>query len=668
LTLKRQLLLSGLLMLLIPWAGLQFVIELDQALRGQAREQLAEQGGRLERLLGPLLSDQPPLPDNAPVIYAQTVSKPPNLDGYGSDWPGYDEESGQEDWHPRQPGETTAEGFRWQASATEQKLYLQLRIPRNPQALYHPSLPDRPYDYLSLRWVRNGESTERIFRTTGQGRMDSLTTGRNPRQDTQATGYWQNRGYGYRLELTLPRPDTGSLLQFGLLNSAPTGTPPMVAGHLLSRLPDLEQQLHPLLFAGQQARILDNGGWLLAIARHETDTRADDFDSLSAVEIVDRIILNGLRGLVRAFQPEPVELPAINRQLPTSKLPDQHLVRLPDGDRYLMVEQPLGEGRSLILLQSLDRILALSGNTLGSVISRSTLLIVGLMLVLLGYASWLSLRITRLQKAIDQSVDPEGRILAPLPPSRARDEIGDLSRRFSHMTERLEGYTRYLESFSRRLAHELKTPVAVVRSSLDNLPHAASDQERDNYLTRARMATQRLSRIIHGMSEASRLEQSLEQAEHEAFELAPVLAEATQAYQTLDPDHVIRYLGPASGCPMTGSPELLVQMLDKLVDNARDFTPAGGQIIVSLESLDNQLLLSVTNEGSQLPEQLASDIFSPFVTVRAPAAEGHLGQGLLIVRLIAGHHRGTVTADNVGTPLQGVRFTVTLPRHPESGH
>ena len=119
---------------------------------------------------------------------------------------------------------------------------------------------------------------------------------------------------------------------------------------------------------------------------------------------------------------------------------------------------------------------------------------------------------------------------------------------------------------------------------------------------------------------------------------------------------------------MTGSPELLVQMLDKLVDNARDFTPEGGQIIVALESADDQLRLSVTNEGSQLPEQLASDIFSPFVTVREPAAEGHLGQGLLIVRLIADHHRGTVTANNVQTPLQGVRFTVTLPRNPGSGH
>lgn len=659
--LKHQLLLTGLLMLLIPWAGLQFVVELDQALRDQAREQLAEQGERLDRLVSHWLSDQPTLSDRTPVIYAQTVNKPPNLDGYGSDWPGYDEESGQEDWHPDQTGSRTADGFHWQAAVTSQKLYLQLRVPRASQALYNPSLPDQPYDYLSLRWVRQGESFERIFRTTGQGQVDSVTMGRHPVQDARATGYWLNRGYGYRLELSVPRPDHGSLLQFGLLSTADNGSSSMVSGQLISRLPELEQQLRPQLFPGQQAWVLESGGWLLAMGQHRGTEQTGDFESLGAMEIVDRIVLNGLRALIRAFQPEPADLPAVNRQLPTSQLPEQPLVRLPDGDRYLMVNQPLTGGRNLVLLQSLDRILALSGNTLGSVISRSTLLVMGLMLVLLGYASWLSLRITRLQKAIEQSVDPEGRILAPLPPSRARDEIGELSRRFAHLTERLEGYTRYLESFSRRLAHELKTPVAVVRSSLDNLPHAASDEDRNNYLSRASSATQRLSRIIHGMSEASRLEQSLEHAEKERFELAPVLAEATRAYQSLDPVHGIRYQGPVTGCPMTGSPELLVQMLDKLVDNARDFTPAGGQIIVALEPGDGQLVLSVTNEGSQLPEQLASDIFSAFVTVREASAEGHLGQGLLIVRLIADHHRGTVTADNVQTPVQGVRFTVSLP-------
>lgn len=135
----------------------------------------------------------------------------------------------------------------------------------------------------------------------------------------------------------------------------------------------------------------------------------------------------------------------------------------------MLVKQSLGDGRMLVLEESLDQLLALSGSTLGSVISRSVLLIIGLMLVLLGYASWLSWRITRLQRAVSASIDDDGRVLGTLPPAKAKDELGDLSRQFSQMVDRLQGYTDYLESFSRRLSHELKTPVAVVRSSLENL-------------------------------------------------------------------------------------------------------------------------------------------------------------------------------------------------------
>jgi signal transduction histidine kinase len=98
--------------------------------------------------------------------------------------------------------------------------------------------------------------------------------------------------------------------------------------------------------------------------------------------------------------------------------------------------------------------------------------------------------------------------------------------------------------------------------------------------------------------------------------------------------------------------------LDKLVDNARDFTPTGGEIEVRLKSGPKQLELSVFNEGSSLPDNLASDIFSPFVSVRTGQQEGHLGQGLLIVRLIAEHHGGQVLATN---EPGGVRFTVLLP-------
>ncbi len=339
-------------------------------------------------------------------------------------------------------------------------------------------------------------------------------------------------------------------------------------------------------------------------------------------------------------------------------MPSQGLVRHQDGETYMLVKQQLDDGRVLVLEESLDQLLALSGSTLGSVIARSVLLIIGLMLVLLGYASWLSWRITRLQRAVSASIDDDGRVLGALPPAKAKDELGDLSRQFSHMVDRLQGYTDYLESFSRRLSHELKTPVAVVRSSLENLSHTTDPAEQASYIERARAATDRLRQILQGMSEAARLEQSLDHAEKEAFDLADVAAQTTLAYQELDPDHHIHYSGPTHGCLCHGSPELLVQLLDKLVDNARDFTPPRGSIEVRLRPGPGELELSVFNEGSSLPDNLTSDIFSPFVSVRTGKQEGHLGQGLLIVRLIAEHHNGEVTAANESG---GVRFKVALP-------
>lgn len=100
------------------------------------------------------------------------------------------------------------------------------------------------------------------------------------------------------------------------------------------------------------------------------------------------------------------------------------------------------------------------------------------------------------------------------------------------------------------------------------------------------------------MSEAARLEQSFDHAEKETFDLAEVASQTTLAYQELDPDHRIHYIGPANGCLCHGSPELLVQLLDKLVDNARDFTPEQGNIEVRLTQNARHLELSVFNEGS----------------------------------------------------------------------
>ncbi|KPP97377.1 ATP-binding protein [Marinobacter sp. HL-58] len=666
-TLKRQLFIASLLMLLIPWAGLQFVLELDEALRAQAAIQLQNQAERVAGFVAEHSATNEAIEPGTEVIYADILSRPLNLDGYGDDWPGYDEEESRPQW--QDTGRVQSNGparVSWQAAVDRNHLFLLIQVSGRKAVAFDPGNPEQPYDQIQLDLTSGGETVQRVIRTQAPGSINAIDPGRDSATDYRISGYWQAVSNGYQAELRVPRPDPSA--RFGFQVTWPgtdanasdddiVSTGPESA-RIVTRLPELESRLEAMIAPGQGAWVLEPDGWVIARKAREPDQDKPEFDSLSPFQILERISLNGLRALVRFYQPEPLPLDNDSHRIGAEELPSRGLVRHRDGDTYMLVKHPLTDGRVLVLEESLDQLLALSGSTLGSVIARSVPLITGLMLVLLGYASWLSWRITRLQRAVSNSIDDDGRVLGALPPAKAKDELGDLSRQFSHMTERLQGYTDYLESFSRRLSHELKTPVAVVRSSLENLSHTTDPADQASYIERARSATDRLSQILQGMSEAARLEQSFDHAEKETFDLADVAAQTTHAYQSLDPEHKIEYSGPAKGCPCHGSPELLVQLLDKLVDNARDFTPAGGRIEVRLKPGPKQLELSVFNEGSSLPENLSSDIFSPFVSVRTGKEEGHLGQGLLIVRLIAEHHNGQVLATN---EPGGVRFTVVLP-------
>ncbi|MEX2474628.1 ATP-binding protein [Marinobacter sp.] len=661
-TLKRQLFIASLLMLMIPWAGLQFVLDLDEALREQATEQLQEQARRMSATAGDLLIGNDVVTKGTPVIYAHPVDRPPRTDGYGDDWPGYDEEQSQQQW---QPDGVESSTLRWQAATDSRHLYLLARVERPSMVPFNPGSPDQPHDRLRLLLESEGETSEWLIREPAPGRIRAVNAGTEPQQDYQIAGQWVNVEQGYQLELKLPLPEQRSHL--GLVAEWPgddgmasAGTSLNPAPVLVKRLHALEQQLATQMASGQQLRILEPDGWVIARQALASQQTRPEFDTLSPPQVVEQIALNGLRALVRFYQPDPRPIDDDAIQPDPQNLPEHGLVRHRNGDTLLMVTQPVFSGRTLVLEQSLDQLLALSGNTLGSVIARSALLVVGLILILLGYVSWLSWRITRLQRAVSTSVDDDGRIVGTLPETRTRDELGQLQQHFGQMVNRLHGYNDYLESFSRRLSHELKTPVAVVRSSLENLRHTDSDEERASYIERAASATDRLSQILNGMSEAARLEQSFDHAEKETFDLAEVIDQTTHAYQQLDADHQIVYQGPPTDANLHGSPELIVQLLDKLVDNARDFTATGGLIQVRLQATTSHLELSVFNEGSQLPEGPGSDIFAPFMSVREQQQAGHLGQGLLIVRLISEHHGGRVRADN---EHNGVRFTVSLPQY-----
>jgi len=247
--------------------------------------------------------------------------------------------------------------------------------------------------------------------------------------------------------------------------------------------------------------------------------------------------------------------------------------------------------------------------------------------------------------------------------------VGDLSRSYYSLLQRIRGYTDYLESLNGKLAHELRTPLAVVKSSLEL---ARAQPESTAYLQRAEEGVERLRLLLSAMSEASRVEQTIQQAEQQPFDLVPLVNDLVAAYGDTYPEHPFSALVSVPAAPLHGSPELMAQLLDKLVGNARDFAPPGSTISLSLGPTTNpregdgrgrQLLLAVRNTGPSLPPGPHQQLFDSLVSQRPARQQGdhpHLGLGLYIVRLLADAHGGRVLARNLPDDT-GVEFGVLLP-------
>jgi len=257
----------------------------------------------------------------------------------------------------------------------------------------------------------------------------------------------------------------------------------------------------------------------------------------------------------------------------------------------------------------------------------------------------------------------------------ARDELGDLARSFARLLNEAAGYTDYLRTLASKLSHELQTPLAIVKSSLDNLDHQALPAAAQPYLARARGGAERLGAIVRAMSQASGMERAIAAAEAEDFDLAAVVRGCVEGYRPLVAPRRLDGEVPDTPLLLHGAPELVAQALDKLVDNARGFTPADGWIRIQVRARDDGAEIVVANRGPPLPPAMQERLFDSLVSLRPPApaptgeAAPHLGLGLYVVRLIATAHRGAASAHNLADG-SGVEFRLLLrgmPRRPLAG-
>ncbi len=351
-------------------------------------------------------------------------------------------------------------------------------------------------------------------------------------------------------------------------------------------------------------------------------------------------------------------------------------VQLDDRIGVLSVAEPVWQGDNIVgvvvVEQSDLNQRGLTASAAQSVIAVSVLVFLVAFGVLLWFAFGLSRRLTRLQRDANAAVDSQGRITGTIKPTNDTDEIGTLSRTLDAMVTRQAGYNQYLEKLAGRLSHELRTPVAVVRSSLDNLRASTLNEDGKKYLERADEGVSRLSTLISRMSEATQLERMLQGAERERIELGAMIEGCVNGYRLAFPAQAFTFERTSKAVWVMAVPDAIAQMLDKLVQNAVDFAAPNTPIVVRValgasnmkdmrdQRADSMATLTVENTGALLPA-VATSLFESMISHRPGMQNGgHLGLGLYIARLVAEFHQGTIGAENRVDGI-GVVFRVDFP-------
>jgi dedicated sortase system histidine kinase len=670
--LKRQLLLVSLLTLMLPWAGCEFIRETESALRSGQQQMLAGTARALANTLS-RYGEEFPLDDKdhstADQLYLHALDIQPTIDGYF------------DDWSLKTTSLRTLRGadgpVHFVVGTFGESVYLYAEI-TDRNVVYAGARSavleggSQNADYVTLVSSNPPYLRESLtFAAEAPGRIPSFRqTAYGFGPEPTVTAHWQDVPGGYQLEARIPASLLGTHLGLVVTNTNDVSTRGTRSGSFSGNAPGpavrrsagLEQVATALVQQDTRLIVTDAKGWRIATVGRPSLESSGTARRGIARRVYDLLVESG--GEPSFAEPDPLgreQAPYISAALAGRETASWFRSDR-SGRAIVAVAAPVVAGNeslgAVVLQQGTDAILSLTNEGLARLINVTLLTTLVVALALLGYATWLSRRIRRLSVAAEAALENET-LQAALPSSLAEDEIGDLSRSFSNVLRQLGEYNDYLRSLASKLSHELRTPLAIVTSSLENLEHEPLSEESIGYTTRAREGADRLRRILNAMSEASRVEELMANVSPERFDLAHVLRSTVDAYRDVYKQRRFELHCDLDSAAMQGSPELIIQMLDKLVDNAVDFSQDDDTITISLDATENGFALSVMNPGPPLPEKMRSQLFDSMVSMRASDDNRHLGLGLYVARLIAAGHGGSIAANNVDS---GVVFRVNLPR------
>ncbi|HVO40460.1 MAG TPA: ATP-binding protein [Spirochaetia bacterium] len=273
----------------------------------------------------------------------------------------------------------------------------------------------------------------------------------------------------------------------------------------------------------------------------------------------------------------------------------------------------------------------------------------------------------RLRDRAQGILDARGRLTGRLAPLARRDEIGDLSRSLEALTERLARHVRLVESFASDVSHELKNPLASIRSAVELAQGEPDAGEQRELLAMALSDVNRMERLLDGVRDISRIDsgdgggEAGGAAPETTADVCQIAERVLEAFRMRMDGGRVRFSLLGRSVPAAVTPQRIQQLIENLVDNAAGFTREGGRVLVEVRSEGPMTLLRVSDEGPGIPAEHAERIFDRFFSFRPGEDRArHAGLGLAIVKSIATGHGGSVRAFNL--PERGACFEVRVPR------
>lgn len=399
------------------------------------------------------------------------------------------------------------------------------------------------------------------------------------------------------------------------------------------------------------------------------DPKAEPWNK-DAARLLDRII----DFLVRAETPPPyvpaareslADWPEAQRALDTRQ-PASALRLAPEGTPFLSAAAPLADGDVLLATVNARDVRAGVRSqrlTLGFILLATILLSVLLSLFL---ARTIVRPLRRLARAaVRVRLGRAREVSVPTLPAR-RDEIGLLARALHDMTQSLRYRIDATEAFAADVTHELKNPLASLRSAVESLERVEEPDLRRQLLEIIRDDVVRLDRLVVDIAEVSRLDAELSRARFEEIDVGRMIESLLAHWdERASRDRVrVAFARPLVGAVMMlGEPSRLIRVLDNIVDNAISFSPPKGLVEIAAAEIDGDVVIEIEDQGAGVPGHVREAIFNRFHSIR-PEGEvfgRHSGLGLAIAKAIVEGHDGRIEVGDRHDGRAGARFVLRFP-------